>query len=198
MFILYVYHHKSLLIRSDYWIQAIHKDRIFWKNLLKNKEIVFQNGVKNIQAAAYNGARTVLNFLSECQCNVNGTLNGTTICNKTTGDCGSCKIGFFGEKCENGKLSFSSQKLVFFFQNCSDLLWQKSCSSDKEKKMKFKAEGQELAKCLKSLDHFFVTEGQNNFWKQIFLNLFLEVSLTHQNNYDSTWNRPDLKSYMKT
>ena len=64
--------------------------------------------------------------------------------------------------------------------------------------MKFNAEGQELAKCLKSLDHFFVTEGQNNFWKQIFLNLFLEVSLTHQNNYDSTWNRPDLKSYMKT
>ena len=78
--------------------------------------MVFENGVKNIQAAAYNGARTVLNFLSECQCNVNGTLNGTTICNKTTGDCGSCKIGFFGEKCENGKLSFSSQKLVFFFK----------------------------------------------------------------------------------
>ena len=34
-------------------------ERIFFKNLLKNKEIVFENGVKNIQAAAYNGARTV-------------------------------------------------------------------------------------------------------------------------------------------
>ena len=38
----------------------IHKDKKFWKNLLKNKEIVFENGVRNIQAAAYNGARTVL------------------------------------------------------------------------------------------------------------------------------------------
>ena len=37
----------------------MHKDRIFGKNLLKNKEMVFGNGVKNIQAAAYNGARTV-------------------------------------------------------------------------------------------------------------------------------------------
>ena len=60
----YERHHKPLLIKSRSWIQAIHKDRIFWKNLLKNKEMVFENGVKNIQAAAYNGARTVfqLNF----------------------------------------------------------------------------------------------------------------------------------------
>ena len=56
----YARHHKPLLIRSHSWIQAIHKDRIFWKNLLKNKEMVFENGVNNIQAAAYNGARTVL------------------------------------------------------------------------------------------------------------------------------------------
>jgi hypothetical protein len=34
-------------------------DRIFLKNLLKNKEMVFENGVKNIQSAAYNGTRTV-------------------------------------------------------------------------------------------------------------------------------------------
>ena len=50
-------HHKPLLITSRSWIQAIHKDKIFWNNLLKNKEMVFENGVKNIQA--YNGARTV-------------------------------------------------------------------------------------------------------------------------------------------
>ena len=77
---------------------------------------------------------------------MNGTLNslnGTTICDKSTGDCGSCKIGFFGEKCENGKLSFFSQKLVFFFQNCSDLLWQKVVLVI-EKKMKLKAEGRDL------------------------------------------------------
>ena len=55
----YARHHKPLLITSRSWIQAIHKDRIFWKNLLKNKEMVFEIGVKNIQAAAYNGARMV-------------------------------------------------------------------------------------------------------------------------------------------
>ena len=43
---------------SRSWLQAI-QDRIFWKNLLKNKEMVFENGIKNIQAAAYNDARTV-------------------------------------------------------------------------------------------------------------------------------------------
>ena len=57
--ILYAHHHKPLLITSCSWIQAIHKDRIFWKNLLRNKEMVFENGVKNVQAAFYNGARTV-------------------------------------------------------------------------------------------------------------------------------------------
>ena len=55
----YARHHKPLLNRSRSWIQAIHKDRIFWKNLLKNKEMVFGNGVKNIQAAAYNGRHSV-------------------------------------------------------------------------------------------------------------------------------------------
>ena len=60
----YARHHKPLLITSRSWIQAIHKDRIFWKNLLKNKEMVFENGVKDIQAAAYNGARTVYVFIS--------------------------------------------------------------------------------------------------------------------------------------
>ena len=55
----YAHHHKPLLIASRSWIQAIHKDRIFWKNLPKNKEMVFENGVKNLKAAAHNGARTV-------------------------------------------------------------------------------------------------------------------------------------------
>ena len=50
---------KPLLITSRSWIQAIHKDRIFWKNLPKNKEMVFENGVKNLKAAAHNGASTV-------------------------------------------------------------------------------------------------------------------------------------------
>ena len=54
----YTRHHKPLLIRRRSWIQVIHKDRIFWKNLLQNKDMVFGDGVKNKQAAAYNGACT--------------------------------------------------------------------------------------------------------------------------------------------
>ena len=60
MYVPYAHHYKPLLIRRHSWIQAIHKGRIFWKNLLKNKEMVFENGVKNIQAAACNGACTVV------------------------------------------------------------------------------------------------------------------------------------------
>ena len=36
-------------------------------------------------------------------------------------------------------------RLVFFCQNCSDLLWDKNCSSDWEKILKFEAEGREFA-----------------------------------------------------
>ena len=49
------------MIRNRSWILTVHKDRIFWKNLLENKEMVFKNGVINIEAAGYNGARTVPN-----------------------------------------------------------------------------------------------------------------------------------------
>ena len=44
---------------------------------------------------------------------------------------------------------------------------RKKCSSDREKLFKFEAEGQEFAKCLRSLDQFIQTvKGQNNFWLQ--------------------------------
>ena len=49
--------------------------------------------------------------------------------------------------------------MVFCYQNCSDLLWEKKCSSDQEKLLKFEAE------CLRSLEQFIQTvKGQNNFW----------------------------------
>ena len=39
------------------------------------------------------------------------------------------------------------------------------CSSDREKLLKFEAEGQESAKFLRSLEQFIQTvKGQNNFW----------------------------------
>ena len=48
------------------------------------------------------------------------------------------------------------------------LFWptvRKHCSDDQEKLLKFKAEGWEFAKFLRSLEQFIQTvKGQNNFW----------------------------------
>ena len=48
------------------------------------------------------------------------------------------------------------------------LFWptvRKNCSCDREKPLKFEAEGQEFAKFLRSLEQFIQTvKGQNNFW----------------------------------
>ena len=44
---------------------------------------------------------------------------------------------------------------------------EKKCSIDREKLLKFKAEGREFAKNFKSLEQFFQTvKGQNNFWQE--------------------------------
>ena len=43
--------------------------------------------------------------------------------------------------------------IVFCYQNCAELLWEKKkCSSDWEKLLKSKAEGWEFAKILRSLE----------------------------------------------
>ena len=42
---------------------------------------------------------------------------------------------------------------------------RKNCSSDREKKLKYKAEGREFAKFLRSPEQLSQTvKGQNNFW----------------------------------
>ena len=50
----------------------------------------------------------------------------------------------------------------------SKLFWptvRKKCYSDREKLLKFEAEGREFAKFLRSLEQFIHTvKGQNNFW----------------------------------
>ena len=47
-------------------------------------------------------------------------------------------------------------EMVFCYQNCS---------SDREKLLKFEAEGREFSKILRSLEQFIQTvKGQNNFW----------------------------------
>ena len=43
-------------------------------------------------------------------------------------------------------------EIVFCYQICSDRLWEKKCSSDWEKLLKFEAKGQEFAKVLRSLE----------------------------------------------
>jgi hypothetical protein len=55
---------------------------------------------------------------------------------------------------------------------------RKHCSSDREKLLKFEAEGREFSKNLRSLEQFIQTvKGQNNFLvTECFFNLFLKVS----------------------
>ena len=53
----------------------------------------------------------------------------------------------------------------YFFTKIVLTYCEKNCSSDREKLLKFEAEGQEFAKCLRSLEQFVQTvEGPNNFW----------------------------------
>ena len=50
-------------------------------------------------------------------------------------------------------------KLTDLYQNCSDLVL------DREKLVRFEAEGQEFAKIFRSLEQFIRTvKGQNNVW----------------------------------
>ena len=44
---------------------------------------------------------------------------------------------------------------------------RKNVSSDREKLLKFEAEGREFTKILRSLEQFFLTVGQNNFGNKI-------------------------------
>ena len=66
---------------------------------------------------------------------------------------------------------------------------RKNCSSDREKLLKFEAEGREFAKILIPLEQFIQTvQGQNNFWLQnVFLTFPVGFSdlVINQNNYNS-------------
>ena len=45
---------------------------------------------------------------------------------------------------------------------------EKNCSSDREKLLKFEAEGREFAEFLRSLEQFIQTvKGKKNFWNRI-------------------------------
>ena len=58
------------------------------------------------------------------------------------------------------------KEMVFCYQNCSYLLWEKiALVIEKKKLLKFEAEGREFEKNSRSLEQFIQTmKGQNNFW----------------------------------
>ena len=81
--------------------------------------------------------------------------------------------------------------MVFFFQNCSDLLWEKNCSGDWEELLKFEAEGWEFAKFLRPLYRTIYSNSEKSvqFLKtECFLKSFLEVRTIRiqigKNNWD--------------
>ena len=61
-YIPYTCHHNPLLTWNCSRILTIHKDRIFWKNLLENREMDFKNVVENIQTTGYDGRCMLLRF----------------------------------------------------------------------------------------------------------------------------------------
>ena len=52
---------------------------------------------------------------------------------------------------------------------------RKNCSSDREKLLKFEAEGQEFANILRSLEQFI--QAEQFLVTECFVNLFVEISL---------------------
>ena len=48
-------------------------------------------------------------------------------------------MGFFRQRVLK-EIVASKSRMVFYYQNCSNLLWKKNCSSDRDKLLKFKAE----------------------------------------------------------
>ena len=74
----------------------------------------------------------------------------------------------------NGLKEFLKSHWVFCLQNYFDLLWEKKCSSDWEKLLKFEAEvTKTMKKNSERSEQFLVTE--------CFFNLFLEVSQLSKN-----------------
>ena len=73
---------------------------------------------------------------------------------------------------------FSPMNLVFCYQNCSDLLWEKNVLVTEEKLLKFEAEGWEFAKFLRSLWTIYLNSERSEqiLVTEYFFNLFLEVS----------------------
>ena len=73
--------------------------------------------------------------------------------------------------------------MVFCYQNCSELLWEKKCSCDREKLLKFKAECQEFAKFLRSLCRTIYSNSEGSeqlLVTKCFFNLFLKIFFSNK------------------
>ena len=57
------------------------------------------------------------------------------------------------KRAEDGR----EREMVFCYQSCSDLLWEKNVLVIEEKLLKFEAEGQDFAKILRLLEQFIQT-----------------------------------------
>ena len=68
--------------------------------------------------------------------------------------------------------------MVFCYQNCSDSTVRKNCSSDREKLLKFKAEGREFAKNFEITRTIYSNSERSEQFlvTECFFNLFMEVS----------------------
>ena len=85
-----------------------------------------------------------------------------------------CCISIKLHNCQNAS---HSRNCILFWK----LFWpavRKNCSGDREKRLKFEAEGQEFSKLLRSLEQFIQrVKYENNFFvTEYFFNLFMEVS----------------------
>ena len=81
------------------------------------------------------------------------------------------------------------------------LFWptmRKNCFSDREKLLKFEAECQEFAeKSSRSLEHFFLTVGQNNFGNKIaFPQVFKLCSPWSASPFDEDVDKALVRSFM--
>ena len=81
-------------------------------------------------------------------------------------------ISNYGEKMHDSWLHDGKFFSLYTYQGIGILLpklfWptvRKNCSTDREKPLKFEAEGRDFAKILRWLEQFIQTvKGQNNFW----------------------------------
>ena len=71
----------------------------------------------------------------------------------------------------------NGQKIVFCYQNCSDLLQQKKCYSDWEQLLKFEAECREFEIFLRSLEQIYSNSERSKPFlvTECFFNLFLQI-----------------------